>query len=295
MLKSITIGDRRLFVFPTLKGLVKERKEVQEVFRTVKPDALGVSLSDRELAEVRLVIQTGSEEVVEQYIPESQRNEEGEEEDEENEEEDDDDDEEDDEGEEEDEDGEDEDFIETPAGVFPRERVDEVLAEPFHPDLVAADSAASSDQIFISDTDMTFSRKLAAFGEVELPPPSFIEAVRAADRRGVPVEAVDLTELEYTDIFCDHVTYWQLVKHSRLVRKMRKRLRARGPEELYLEWDRRVRAIPGINVVEGERERAMAARLSELLDRHERVLAVIDLPRVDGVLSRLADLLGYKA
>jgi hypothetical protein len=135
---------------------------------------------------------------------------------------------------------------------------------------------------------MAYSRKLASFGDVELPPPSFLEAVRAADRDGVPVMPIDLNDDEYTQVFVDHVTYWQLVKHSRRVRSVR-RLKVGCPTELAREWDRRIRSIKGFDVLERERERKMAIELADQLKEHRKVLAVIDVMRVPGILERLAE------
>jgi len=45
-------------------------------------------------------------------------------------------------------------------------------------------------------------------------------------------------------------------------------------------------------VVERERERKMAAGLVGELERHQVVLAVVDLPRVDGTLKELARRVG---
>jgi hypothetical protein len=272
-LKSVTVGDRKLYVFPTLKGLVSEGEEVVEAYDLIRPDVVCVSLSDRELAEVRMVVrQEDGHEVEEDYVPESEGMREklgvghghGEGDDEE---------------------------VEVPAGVASRADVEEAMDEPFHPDLMAADSAARGDQIFVSDSDMAYSQKLATFGEVELPPPAFVEAVRRADGEAVPVVDIDLTDDEYTEVFVDHVTYWQLVSHSRKVKRMRKRLDPNTPVQMAEQWDAGIRSVKGLNVVESERERKMAISLEEQLERHDKVLAVIDHVRVEGTLDQLASLL----
>jgi hypothetical protein len=291
MLKRVTYGDAELLVYPTFKGLVQEGPEVEEAYRLLEPEVLCVSLSDRELAEVRYALREEGEEdpaADDDYVPESdgmkrmlgvgsvdpEEDDEGDEEGEGDE---------DDEGE----DADSPDELDMPAGVVPRKEVEKAMDEPFHPDLVAADSAAAGDQVFISDTDMAYSRKLATFGDVELPPPSFVEAVRAADRDRIPVLPIDLTDDEYTLVFVDHVTYWQLVKHSRKVRSMR-RFKARNPTEMAQEWDRRIRSIRGFDVLERERERKMAIELADQLKEHEKVLAVIDWMRIPGILEQLA-------
>ncbi len=291
MLKSITVGDRKLFVYPTLKGLVKEGEEVEEIYSIVKPDVLCLSLSDRELAEVMFAIRDSEGyEPPDDYVPESKTfkkildGEDDAEDDEDSDEETDEDDDE--------EEGDGlPDEIDVPAGIVSRKMVDEALDEPFAPDLMAVDAAAKSDQIFISDSDMAYSKKLATFGDVELPPPAFVESARLAEQDKVPILDIDLSDDEYTLYFIDHVTYWQLVSQSRKIKNMRKRLKSSTPEQMAKQWDARIRTIKGFNLLEGERERKMAAGLLEQLDKHSKVLAIIDLVRVDGTLKELENLL----
>lgn len=276
------MGGGEVYVYPTLKGLKTEGEQVEEAYGLIKPAVVCVSLSDRELAEVRYALSDQGEGMDGDYVPESKtmRRVLGVEE----------------EDVEEGDDGEDEDDddipdeLDMPAGVVSRKEVEEAMDEPFAPDLMAADSAALGDKIFISDTDMAYSRKLATFGDVELPPPSFMEAVRAADRDDVPVVDMDLSEDEYTRVFCDNVSYWQMVSHSRKVRRLRKRLRAQTPEEMMEGWDDGLRKIKGFDTLEQERERKMAAELATQLERHGKVLAVIDMVRVDGTLEELTRL-----
>ncbi|MCK4300823.1 MAG: hypothetical protein KAX80_14875, partial [Planctomycetes bacterium] len=127
--------------------------------------------------------------------------------------------------------------------------------------------------------------------DVELPPPAFVESGRLAEQDKVPVVDIDLSDDEYTLFFIDHVTYWQLVSQSRKIKKMRKRLKASTPEEMAKKWDARIRTIKGFELLERERERKMAAGLLDQLDKHSKVLAIIDLVRVDGTLKELENLL----
>ena len=288
MLKVVTVEGRKVYIVPTVKGLVKEAEEVRAAFEKVHPTAVGLSISDRELAEIKFSM----EEVPQcDYVPEARLDkgavglEEGEEGDE-------------------DECGTVDDYekgaggkekgpdsceVDTPMGPIRRDELDAAIDEPFAPDIMAADSATKGDRVFVSDTDMTFARKLAAFGDVELPPPSFREAVERAAAAGVEVVTLDLDDDEYTTVFCDYVTYWQLVRHSRVIKRMR-RMRASGPEDLAKQWDARIRRIPGFGVLEGEREKRIAHALIGLMGRSERVLAVVDLPLVEGVVANLTAL-----
>jgi hypothetical protein len=286
VLKVVTVGDRKVYIVPTVKGLVKEAEEVRAAFEKVRPTAVGLSISERELAEIRFSM----EEVPEHdYVPEA-RIEQGQA-DEDGEEEGDGDGAADDDGEEAGDEGQGpgSSEVDTTMGPIRRDELKAALDEPFAPDLMAADAATKGDRVFVSDTDMTFARKLAAFGDVELPPPSFREAVDRATAKGVEVVTLDLDDDEYTTIFCDHVTYWQLVRHARVIRRMR-RMRASGPEDLATQWDGRIRAVPGFGVLEREREKRIAHALIGLMGRSERVLAVVDLPLVEGVVADLTAL-----
>jgi hypothetical protein len=286
VLKVVTVGGRKIYIVPTVKGLVKEADEVRAAFEKVRPTAVGLSLSDRELAEIKFSM----EEVPEHdYVPEARIEQGGAEEEAAAEDEDaaaDDDDAEE-AGDEEKGPGSSE--VETPMGPIRRDELKAAMDEPFAPDLMAADAATKGDRVFVSDTDMTFARKLAAFGDVELPPPSFREAFERATAKGVEVVTLDLDDDEYTTIFCDHVTYWQLVRHARVIKRMR-RMRASGPEDLAKQWDGRIRRIPGFGVLEREREKRIAHALIGLMGRSERVLAVVDLPLVEGVVADLTAL-----
>jgi len=286
VLKVVTVGGRKIYIVPTVKGLVKEADEVRAAFEKVRPTAVGLSLSDRELAEIKFSM----EEVPEHdYVPEARIEQGGAEEEAAAEDEDaaaDDDDAEE-TGDEEKGPGSSE--VETPMGPIRRDELKAAMDEPFAPDLMAADAATKGDRVFVSDTDMTFARKLAAFGDVELPPPSFREAFERATAKGVEVVTLDLDDDEYTTIFCDHVTYWQLVRHARVIKRMR-RMRASGPEDLAKQWDGRIRRIPGFGVLEREREKRIAHALIGLMGRSERVLAVVDMPLVEGVVADLTAL-----
>ena len=123
---------------------------------------------------------------------------------------------------------------------------------------------------------------------VRLPPPAFRVAVEAADAAGVPVEGLDLDEEAFTTTYTEQVSTWQWFRYDRLQKRLRKRgFVAETPEELALEVDNRVCTFKGYAAVERAREAEMARRLREVCAAHDPVLAIIELPRVPGVLERL--------
>ncbi len=75
---------------------------------------------------------------------------------------------------------------------------------------------------------------------------------------------------------------------DRLVEGLRKRgLEAGTPQGLVIEVDRHLCTLSGYAAVEHGREAEMARRLREACAERQRVLAVIELPRVAGVVDLL--------
>ena len=131
-------------------------------------------------------------------------------------------------------------------------------------------------------------RQLAGKDGVRLPPPAFHRALALADADNVPVEALDLPEEEFTVLFTKSVTTWQWFRCDRLEKRLRKRgFEAGTPQELALEMDRHLCGLTGYAAVERGREAEMAQRLRAACAERQRVLAVIELPRVAGVVDLL--------
>ncbi|MDD3492429.1 MAG: hypothetical protein PHU95_01125 [Candidatus Thermoplasmatota archaeon] len=136
---------------------------------------------------------------------------------------------------------------------------------------------------------------LATFGEVRVPPPDLVAAYLLSREKGVPLEALDMDDDRYAQVFTDHVSLLGLLRVSRKNRRVQKRgLAADSPEAFVLEWDSKVNATKQFRAVEAERERHMAHRLFELAQRYPRILALLPYPRYDGVLSHLGALKKHK-
>ena len=131
-------------------------------------------------------------------------------------------------------------------------------------------------------------RQVAGDDGVRLPPPALRRALALADADNVPVEALDLPEEEFTALFTKSVSTWQWFRQDRLEKRLRKRgFEAGTPQELALEMDRHLCGLTGYAAVERGREAEMARRLRAACAERQRVLAVIELPRVAGVVDLL--------
>lgn len=127
---------------------------------------------------------------------------------------------------------------------------------------------------------------LGAWEEPVKPAPCFTDAVAAAPKRGVRLEALDLDEDAYTDAYTRCVSTLELLQQGRLENRLgKKRFHARTPEEFVLEWDAEVNRTPGFAALQRERERFMADRLRALAGEAPRVLAVVEVERAKGVLA----------
>ncbi|MEK6851226.1 MAG: hypothetical protein AABY30_01665, partial [Candidatus Thermoplasmatota archaeon] len=79
---------------------------------------------------------------------------------------------------------------------------------------------------------------LEAWGPVKKPPPCFVEAVRAAKERGVPLRALDFNDEDYTEEYVNRIGTVDLLIHTRLEKKVAKhRWTATTPEEFVMEFD----------------------------------------------------------
>jgi hypothetical protein len=129
---------------------------------------------------------------------------------------------------------------------------------------------------------------LSAWEPAIKPPPCFSDAIKAADARGVPIEAVDMDEATYTESYVDCVSALEVVFQGRLEKRLtKKRFRATNPKDFVLEWDAEVNASPGFARLQQRREAFMAGRLREIAASHDSVLAVIEVERAHGVRTAL--------
>jgi hypothetical protein len=144
-------------------------------------------------------------------------------------------------------------------------------------------------EFFLSHYEEIYAVKLARYGKVCVPPPSFTEAYSAAAGEGIPIRAIDLDETQFSDAFVQNVSTSNLIYHSLRWRWLkRKRFDQPNAREFSLAWDRAVNTLKGFRNLENKREEHMARELCRLCAKHGKVLAVLELERLEGVLGRLS-------
>lgn len=136
--------------------------------------------------------------------------------------------------------------------------------------------------------DEAYVAGLSVWEEPEMPPPCFVQAVRAATDRKIRLEAVDMDESTYTDAYTEYVSTMELILQGRLEnRLLKKRFNVSTPQEFAIAWDAEVNRTVGFARLQKEREKFIASRLKDLAEGSTRILAVIEVERVRGVLAAL--------
>lgn len=133
-----------------------------------------------------------------------------------------------------------------------------------------------------------YVRELKKFGEVRKPPPCFEIALKLCQKDKLPILPIDMNEERFSNAYCKYVTYFQLIQKSfRSKRLNKKKFHASNAEIFVKEWDLIINGIKGLKMLEEEREGYMAQKLSELTEKYKKILALIELERIEGVEKRL--------
>lgn len=136
------------------------------------------------------------------------------------------------------------------------------------------------------------ARELARFGEVHLPRPAVVAAVRWALEQGAVVSALDPSDEVYGEMFTRYVTYFSLVGRTIRERRLTRRPPSVGSaDELVLRWDAELNGGRGTRRLAWAREQAEAEAIVRLHEESSRVAAVVDRERYEGVLAAVRDLL----
>lgn len=139
------------------------------------------------------------------------------------------------------------------------------------------------------DVEEAYSVALSSFGDVGVPPPDLMEAVRLAEERELEIFPVDLDDEAYAQAFTEEVSGLQLIRYGLRLRRLGKRPpRAGNAVDFALKWDGEIRRIRGFHRLEQRRERRMADAVREIPARFSRVLAIVEVVRMVGVASLLS-------
>lgn len=141
---------------------------------------------------------------------------------------------------------------------------------------------------YLSSYEKVYARELSRFGEVQIPPPSLVEAYGLSKEMEIPLRPLDFNEVSYSRIYTQCIDGLTMMRQSlRQKRVNRKKFRSTTAEEFCLEWDRTVNRLKGFRMLEDRREKRMSSRIIKLGGTFKRMLAVVELERMDGILEHL--------
>jgi hypothetical protein len=140
----------------------------------------------------------------------------------------------------------------------------------------------------IEDLDIVYLHYLSTFGETDVPAPAFSALVDACSDISRPVAPLDMDEESYSKIYCDLISTFELLREGRKARKaMKKSFDMSSAESFVLSWDAFVNSSKGFRELTKLREKYMANRIKLLTKDSERLLAVIEAERINGIVSVL--------
>ncbi|MFW3145646.1 MAG: hypothetical protein ACMUIE_02405 [Thermoplasmatota archaeon] len=141
---------------------------------------------------------------------------------------------------------------------------------------------------YLSSYEKIYARELSRFGEVQVPPPSLVEACRLSMEHKVPLKGLDMGDERYTELYTRYIDGVTMVRQSlRQKRVNRKKFKSATPEEFVLEWDLTANKMKGYRLLEERREKTIAVKLGRTAKKYSKVLAVLELERMEGILDKL--------
>ncbi len=150
--------------------------------------------------------------------------------------------------------------------------------------------AYKGEEIELSDLEEAYRAGLEEFGEVQMPPPCYLEAVKVCDELGTPLIPIDMNEELFSDRYCELIGSLELIKESFFSHRIaKKRFDVESAESFVLDYDRKVNGGRGMTTLNQERERHMASALIDVQNSHAGVLTVVELERLEGLVSGLDD------
>lgn len=177
--------------------------------------------------------------------------------------------------------------------------------EAFKPDIVAMPISPEEmkglracvngkvKEIALTYIEEVFEKRMRAWGDVAVPSPFLAQAWILARKNKVPMKAVDLDEESFTDFYVKVVSTPDLLIHSMKCRNLeKKRMKAQNPKEFCIEWDAIVSSTGGLRDVERLREEVMARNILAIPSDHQRILALVEVERYEGVKAHIENDLG---
>ena len=148
--------------------------------------------------------------------------------------------------------------------------------------------AAAEPVVPLTGPETSEVRGLVRFGEVRVPNPSFVGALRWARVRRIATEPLDPSDERSATLFTEHIGYVELVRRTVAERRVGRNPPAPSTaDEFALTWDREIAKGRGSQAFARARDRHFVRAASRLALEGDRTALVVDRERFASVRSLL--------
>lgn len=167
--------------------------------------------------------------------------------------------------------------------------VPDALAVPISEEELKGLRKYRGERIDMTTPERIYAHHLSTFGEVSIPHPVYVECVERAKEDVIPIYALDLDEVSFSEAYVKHISGLEMVSASIREKALSgKEFDKKEPFAFALEWDRAINPSKGYRRLEKRREEHMAGRIIDLLGKHHVLLAVVEHERSKGILEHVA-------
>ena len=141
----------------------------------------------------------------------------------------------------------------------------------------------------VSELDMVYAKHLERFGEVEIPSPAMYTFIDLVTERGKLCIPLDMNDSDFTELYCDNVGAMEFIKEHNVAKKGMKRIfDGSTPEKMAKQWDIFVNSnLKSYGKLSKLREEHIANEIKDIAKYKRELLAIMEVERVDGVVSLL--------
>ena len=145
------------------------------------------------------------------------------------------------------------------------------------------------DTFDVSELDMVYAKHMERFGEVEIPSPAMYTFIDLVTEQGKLCIPLDMNDADFTEVYCDTVGVTEFIKEHNVAKRGMKRIfDGSTPERLAKQWDRFVNdSLKSYGKLSAIREQHIADEIRDVAKYRKSLLVIMEVERVDGVVSRL--------
>jgi hypothetical protein len=139
-----------------------------------------------------------------------------------------------------------------------------------------------------SDIDSVYSYFLKNYGPIDMPDPSFCLLIDRCSAENIPVIPLDMTDEDYSKVYCDTVSTLDFLKEKHILKKaMKTKWDPSSAEAFAVQWDDVVNEIKGYMKMSQIREKYIADQIRDTARYRKTLLVLIELERAKGIIANL--------